>query len=178
MASTARLKGKPAATRKPTAAQRAGATKQPAAKRAPAAPKKAPYVSKHPPKVRTAATLALIERLREICLSLPDVTEQVAWGEPTWRTGKIFAMCDTYHHGSKHLSVHLAAPPGAQAALIDADPDRFFIPPYVGGKGWIGVVLDTKPDWDMIASLVTTAHALIAHARSNVRARVRALDTR
>jgi predicted DNA-binding protein (MmcQ/YjbR family) len=164
MASTARPKEKPAATRKPTATKRAAATRKPAAKRAPDARTNAPYVSKHPPKVRTAATLALIDRLREICLSLPDVTEQVAWGEPTWRAGKIFAMCDTYHHGSKHLSVHLAAPPGAQAALIDADPDRFFVPPYVGGKGWIGVVLDTHPDWDMVASLVATARELIALA--------------
>jgi len=163
MASTAKPKGKPAATRKPTATKRAAATRQPAAKRTPAA-QKTPYVSKHPPKVRTAATLALIERLREICLSLPDVIEQIAWGEPTWRAGKIFAMCDTYHHGSKHLSVHLAAPPGAQAALIDADPDRFFVPPYVGSKGWIGVVLDTDPDWDMVASLVATARELIAPA--------------
>jgi len=161
-ASTARPKSKPAAITKPTATQRPAAMRKPAAKRAPSAQTKATYVSKHPPKVRTAATLALIDRLRELCLALPDVTEQVAWGEPTWRAGKIFAMCDTYHHGSKHLSVHLAAPPGAQAALIDADPDRFFVPPYVGGKGWIGVVLDTDPDWDMVASLVATARALIA----------------
>lgn len=137
---------------------------KPAAKpaRAKAQPK-APRVSTHPPKVRTAATLALIDRLRAICVALPDVAEQVAWGEPTWRVGgKIFAMCDTYHHGSAHLSVHLPAPPGAQAALIDADPARFFRPPYVGGKGWVAVVLDTAPDWDMVASLVRTAYDLIA----------------
>ncbi len=133
----------------------------------PAKPAAAPArVSTHPPKVRTAATLALIDRLRAICVALPDVTEQVAWAEPTWRVGgKMFAMCDTYHHGSAHLSVHLPAPPGAQAALIDADPARFFRPPYVGGKGWVGVVLDTAPDWEMVASLVRTAHELIAPPR-------------
>jgi hypothetical protein len=59
----------------------------------------------------------------------------------------------------------LPAPDGAQAALIDADPDRFFRPPYTGGKGWIGVVLDTDPDWDMVASLVRTAYDLVAPAR-------------
>lgn len=143
--------GKKRAAKKPVA-------KKPAAKKV--------HVSTHPPKVRTPATLALIDRLRAICLAAPDATEQIAWGEPTWRIrGKIFAMCDTYHHGSAHLAVHLPAPSGAQAALIDADPARFFRPPYTGGKGWIGVVLDTDPDWDMVAALVHTAHELIAARR-------------
>lgn len=123
-------------------------------------------VSTHPPKVRSAETLALIERLRGVCMALPDVTEQVAWAEPTWRIGgKIFAMCDTYHHGSGHLSVHIPAPPGAQAQLIDADPARFFRPPYVGHKGWVAIVLDTDPDWEMVGSLVGTAYELIASGR-------------
>src|SRR5262245_28835909 len=94
-------------------------------------------VSTHPPKYRSPETLALVARLRKICMALPDVTEVIAWGEPTWRRGKIFAMCDTYHHGSSHFSVHIPAPDGAQAALIDAEPERFFRPPYTGGKGWI-----------------------------------------
>jgi len=133
--------------------------KRQTAKKKPAAAR----VSTHPVKHRSAATLALIDRLRAICMELPDVVEKVAWGEPTWRVGgKLFAMCDTYHHGSPHLSVHLAAPAGAQAALIDTDPARFFCPPYTGGKGWVAVVLDTKPDWDMVASLVATAHDHIA----------------
>ncbi|MBK7074804.1 MAG: MmcQ/YjbR family DNA-binding protein [Myxococcales bacterium] len=157
-----------AATSKPS--KRAGAaTATPAAKARPAAkakPATPARVSTHPPKVRTAATLALIDRLRAICVALPDVTEQVAWAEPTWRVGgKMFAMCDTYHHGSAHLSVHLPAPPGAQAALIDADPARFFRPPYVGSKGWVAVVLDTAPDWEMVAALVRTAYELIAPRR-------------
>lgn len=129
--------------------------------------KQQPRVSTHPPKVRTKATLVLIAKLRRICLALPDVTEVVAWAEPTWRVGaagKMFAMCDTYHHGSPHLAVHLAAPAGAQEALIDSDGARFFRPPYTGAKGWVGVVLDTEPDWDMVASLVATARDLIAPA--------------
>ncbi len=119
-------------------------------------------------KVRTEETLALIERLRRICQALPAVTEQIAWGEPTWRNPKIFAMTDTYHHGSPHLSVHLPAPPGVQEALIDSDPERFFRPPYTGGKGWVGVVLDTRPDWEMVASLVRTAYDLMAAPPSKV----------
>lgn len=144
------------------------ATRRPAkpAKRASSKkPRKPARVSTHPVKHRSRETLALLERLRSICMALPDVTEVVAWGEPTWRRGKIFAMTDTYHHGSAHFSVHLPAPPGAQEALIDADPARFFRPPYTGGKGWIGVVLDTDPDWDMVASLVETAYGLMAPAR-------------
>ena len=127
----------------------------------------APRVSTHPPKHRSAATLKLIDRLRAICMELPGVVEQIAWGEPTWRVaGRIFAMCDSYSHGSPHLSVHLAAPAGAQLALIDAAPARFFRPPYTGGKGGVGGVLDTTPDWDMVASLVATARDHIAsHAK-------------
>ena len=133
-------------------------------KRRAAGKRKAARVSTHPAKKRTPETLALLERLRAICMALPDVTEVVAWGEMTWRKGKIFAMSDTYHHGSAHFSVHLPAPSGAQVALIDADPERFFRPPYTGGKGWIGVVLDTGPDWDMVASLVRNAYDLVATA--------------
>lgn len=125
---------------------------------------KTPRASTHPAKERSPETLALLDRLRAICMALPEVTEVVAWGELTWRRGKIFAMSDTYHHGSQHFSVHLPAPPGAQEALIDADPARFFRPPYTGGKGWIGVVLDTDPDWEMVASLVETAYDLVAPA--------------
>lgn len=137
----------------------ATAKKKPAKRKA--AKAKPARVSTHPVKPRTKETLAILERLRRICMALPEVTEVVAWGEQTWRAGKIFAMSDTYHHGSPHLSVHLPAPPGAQAQLIDADPERFFRPPYTGSKGWIGVVLDTDPDWDMVASLVKTAYDLV-----------------
>ncbi|HUQ06389.1 MAG TPA: MmcQ/YjbR family DNA-binding protein [Kofleriaceae bacterium] len=127
----------------------------------PAKPAKKPRVSTHPMKVHTAETRALTERVRRICMELPEATEKIAWGEYTWRAPKIFAMTDTFHHGSAHFSVHLPAPPGAQAALVDSDPDRFFRPPYTGGAGWIGVVLDTDPDWEMVASLVRTAYDLI-----------------
>jgi predicted DNA-binding protein (MmcQ/YjbR family) len=119
----------------------------------------------------TTKTKALTERLRRICMELPDVTEKIAWGEYTWRAPKIFAMTDTYHHGSAHFSVHLAAPSGAQEALIDSDPARFFKPPYTGSKGWIGVVLDTKPDWEMVASLVKTAYDAIKPSASPARRR-------
>jgi hypothetical protein len=127
--------------------------------------------STHPPKERTPAIVAVIERVREIALALPDTSEVIAWGEPTWRVrGKLFAMFDTHHHGSPHLSVWLPAPPGAAAALIESDPARFWRPPYVGHKGWVAVILDdARPPWDMIASLVAEAHALIAPVRARKR---------
>ncbi|MBK9036657.1 MAG: MmcQ/YjbR family DNA-binding protein [Myxococcales bacterium] len=164
----------------PAKAQRAKAQRAKAQRaKAQRAKAQSTHASTHPPKLRSPATLALIDQLRTICLALPDATEQVAWAEPTWRIGgKIFAMCDTYHHGSAHLSVYLPAPLGAQAALIDSDPARFFRPPYVGGNGWVAVVLDTSPDWDMVASLVGTAYALKAPTPRPDRPRGRATSPR
>jgi hypothetical protein len=126
--------------------------------------------SSHPARVRSAASLRLIERLRRICLALPEATEQEAWAEPTWRVkNKLFAQLDDHHHGSPHCSVWLPAPLGLQETLAESDPGRFFRPPYVGHKGWIGVVLDPKPpaktDWKLVASLVEQAYRLIAPAR-------------
>ena len=72
------------------------------------------------------AERAAVERLRKICLALPGATEKKAWGEPTWRAGKIFAQMDTHHHGADHLAVWLPARPGVQEALVAEDPERFF----------------------------------------------------
>jgi predicted DNA-binding protein (MmcQ/YjbR family) len=128
--------------------------------------KKKPRVSTHPVKKRTRESKAIIARLDKICLALPNTTNVIAWGEPTWRVrGKIFAQFDDHHHGAEHVSVWLPAPDGAQQALIDADPQRFWRPPYVGHRGWIAVILDTDPDWEMVASLVAQAHQLIAAKR-------------
>jgi hypothetical protein len=123
-----------------------------------------------PTRVRSAASQRLIERLRRICLALPEATEKEAWGEPTWRVkDKLFAQLDDHHHGSPHCSVWLPAPLGLQETLVESDPDRFFRPPYVGHKGWIGVVLDpkrpAKADWKLVAGLVEQAWRLIAPAK-------------
>jgi len=95
-------------------------------------------------------------------MALPEANERVSHGEPTWFAGKgkVFAMLDGHHHN--HLSVWLPQSLGGQAAFIDSDPARFFRPPYVGASGWVGVVLDTKPDWDMVASLVREAYLRVA----------------
>jgi predicted DNA-binding protein (MmcQ/YjbR family) len=111
--------------------------------------------------VRTA-----VDRLRAICLALPDTSEKLAWSEPTWRVrGKIFAQLDNHHHGAEHLAVWLPAPLGEQEAMIFADPARFFRPPYVGQRGWVGVRIDRRPDWTVVAKLVKQAYGLIATPR-------------
>ena len=116
------------------------------------APKKVPHDS------------PLIARLREICMALPEVNERPSHGEPTWFAGKgrSFATLDNHHHGAPHLSVWLPQPLGVQQMLIEADPARFFRPPYVGVSGWVGVVLDTRPDWTLVANLVRDAYLHVA----------------
>ena len=122
-----------------------------------------PRASTHPLKLpKSRAEAAAIRRLRAICLALPDVTEKIAWGEPTWRAGKLFAQMDTHHHAADHVAVWLPMGPGVQEALVDEDPIQFFRPPYVGHKGWVGVRIDRKPDWRVVAGLVRQAYRTVA----------------
>jgi hypothetical protein len=113
----------------------------------------------------TKAEVTAIARLRRICMALPGVTEKIAWGEPTWRAGKIFAQMDTHHHGADHVAVWLPGRPGVQEELVTDDPAHFFRPPYVGHKGWIGVRIDNRPDWKTVASLVADAYRQVATPR-------------
>ena len=104
-----------------------------------------------------------VDRLRTICLALPEAAEQETWGAPTFRVrGKIFAMP---RQDDGRISVWCKAPPGSQLILIGADPERFFAPPYVGPKGWIGVRLDDEPDWSEVDGLVRRSYRLIAPRR-------------
>ena len=108
-----------------------------------------------------------IERLRKICLALPDVFEKEAWGECTFRVtgGSMFAMTDSHHHGSDHIAVWVKAPADVQQILVGADPKRFFVPPYMGAKGWIGVRLDYKVDWDELTELLKDGYSMSAPKR-------------
>ncbi|MBK6807415.1 MAG: MmcQ/YjbR family DNA-binding protein [Sandaracinaceae bacterium] len=110
---------------------------------------------------------AAIAKLRAICMALPETNERISHGEPTWFAGKgkVFAMLDNHHHGSPHLAVWLPQSLEGQLTLLEADPERFFRPPYVGPKGWVGVVLDTSPDWAEIALLVRESYQLVATAK-------------
>jgi predicted DNA-binding protein (MmcQ/YjbR family) len=104
-----------------------------------------------------------MDRLRAICLALPEAVEKEAWGDPTFRVrDKIFAM---EKRGDGRISVWCKGPPGSQMVLVGADPDRFFVPPYVGHKGWIGMRLDNGPDWSEVAEVVRRSYRLIAPKR-------------
>jgi hypothetical protein len=110
------------------------------------------------------ATASVYDRVRAICLALPEVTERLSHGEPTWfvRDKKTFVMSANNHHGDGRVAIWCAAPAGAQEALIAEEPDRFFRPPYVGHRGWLGVRLDRAPDWDEIAAIVEDAYRCVA----------------
>lgn len=113
---------------------------------------------------RPRSAPSVLDRLRALCLALPDANERVSHGEPTWFAGKgkVFAMFDNHHHGAEHLGVWLPVPPGVQESLLELDPERFFKPPYVGVKGWVGVVLDQKPDWKNVERLIRDAYMHVA----------------
>lgn len=120
-------------------------------------------MSTHPIKKRSRESLRLLARVRALCLALPEVTEKVAWGEPTWRVHeRLFAMFDDHHHGAAHVSVWLATERDAQAALIEAEPARFFRPAYVGAAGWVGAVLDGDCHWGMVAAVLEQAYQRVA----------------
>jgi len=104
-----------------------------------------------------------IERVRRICLSLPETWEKISHGEPTWFVGKkVFAMFSNNHHNDGHIAVTIPAAIGVQEALIKKSPKKFYRPPYVGVRGWVGVEVDRVTDkeltlhlheaWKLIAS--------------------------
>jgi hypothetical protein len=109
-----------------------------------------------------------LTRLRKLCLVLPESHEVEAWGEPTFRVrNKLFAMyasADT-HHGDGRPAVWCKAAPGNQGLMVRADPSRFFVPPYVGPSGWVGVWLDRNVDWVELAELLCDSYRLVAPKR-------------
>lgn len=115
-----------------------------------------------------------VEILRRLCLALPETTERLSHGEPTWfvRDKKTFVTYADHHHDDR-LAFWCAAPPGSQESLVALDPERYFFPPYVGHRGWLGVYLDVPVDWAEIAEIVEDAYRLIAPKRL-----VAELDTR
>ena len=129
-------------------------------------PNARPAAVKARPIAKPHASARGLDRLRRICLALPEATEKIAWGEPTFRVGgKLFAQLDDHHHGADHFAVWLAAPLGAQEMLVYADPARYFVPPYVGPRGWVGVRLDGKVDWAAVARLARDAYLQVAPRR-------------
>jgi len=114
-----------------------------------------------------SSSRARIARLRSACLALPQTSERPSHGGPAFfiRDKKCFVMFLDDHHEDGRLAIWCAAPDGVQAEMIETEPDRFFRPPYVGGRGWIGVRLDGRIDWDEIAAICADAYRQIAPAK-------------
>ncbi|WIX81539.1 MmcQ/YjbR family DNA-binding protein [Amycolatopsis carbonis] len=108
--------------------------------------------------------MAPLDELRKLCLALPEATERLSHGEPTWfvRGKKTFVMFANHHHDDRRLAFWCPAPPGAQEGLVRTEPERFFRPPYVGHRGWLGVRLDVDVDWGEIDHIVRDAYRLVA----------------
>ncbi|MYA53337.1 MAG: MmcQ/YjbR family DNA-binding protein [Dehalococcoidia bacterium] len=110
--------------------------------------------------------LSTLERVRAVCLALPEAEEKEAWGMPTFRVrGKLFAHFANDHHGDGRVALWLKAAEGAQELLVEAAPERFFVPPYMGPRGWVGMRVDGEVDWEEVAALVEEAWRLIAPKR-------------
>ena len=112
--------------------------------------------------------MTTLARVREICMALPEVTERPSHGAPTWfvRDKSVFVQFWEHgHHQDDFPHLWCAAPPGVQQDLIDTEPERFFRPPYVGGRGWVGVRMDVDVDWDEIAGICREAYRVIAPKR-------------
>ena len=107
-----------------------------------------------------------LARLRRVCLALPGAHEKEAWGAPTFRVNnKLFAHYRNNHHGDGRIATWCKSLPDQQMDLVNADPEIFFVPPYVGPSGWVGVRLDRKPDWALLAELLEGGYRLVAPKR-------------
>ena len=116
-----------------------------------------------------------LERVRRICSTLPETTEKLSHGEPTFFVkNKVFVMFADNHHNDGHIAVWLPVPSGFQTTLIESAPETFFKPPYVGVRGWVGIELDRITDKDLTYN-IEVAWELIAPKR--LLASVKAKDT-
>jgi len=112
--------------------------------------------------VGTRIAKAQLARARRVCLALPEATEKLAWGAPTFRVkNKLFAMFADDHHGDGRIALWCHAPKGAQEVLVGSEPKRFFRPPYVGASGWVGVELLAIDD-ARLARVVLDAYRMVA----------------
>jgi hypothetical protein len=102
---------------------------------------------------------AELQRVRKLCLALPETTERLSHGAPTFfiRDKRSFVMFHDDHHGDGRLAVWAAAPAGMQAMLVEGAPEHYFVPPYVGHHGWVGARLDRDLAWEELAGLIEDA---------------------
>jgi len=152
---------RPAATKAATKAKtgaKAKVVKRPAAK---AKVAKTSAWSSHPIMPTAPQNEPLLAKLRAIALAMPSTDEAINHGRPCFRVReKTFVMFLDNHHRDGRVAIWCKAPPGAQSMIVEGDPVRYFVPPYVGPKGWIGARLDRKPDWSAIEALVAESYAM------------------
>jgi hypothetical protein len=107
------------------------------------------------------------KKLRQLIFALPETSEKLSHGAPTfWGGKKTFASFHLDHHGDGRIALWLKLPPGAQASLVESDPERFYVPPYVGPSGWVGINLEGKLDWGMVAGLLEEGYRTVAPKRA------------
>jgi hypothetical protein len=106
----------------------------------------------------------VLQRIRELCLALPETSERLSHGHPAFfiREKRSFLMVLDDHHADGRFAIWCAAEDGVQEMLAEADPERFFRPPYVGYRGWLGVRLDRGLHWDELAGIIEDAYAEVA----------------
>ena len=109
----------------------------------------------------------VLDRLRKICVELPEVSERLSHGAPTFfvRDKRAFLMVMTDHHGDGRFAIWCAAGEGVREMLVETDPERFFKPPYVWHRGWLGMRLDRGMDHDELAGIIEDAYAEVAPAK-------------
>ena len=126
----------------------------------------------HPVRIHSRAVQRVLARVRKICLALPESSERLSHGEPTFfvgakegKGGKVFVSFVNDHHGDGIVGITFPAEPGAQAMMIEADPRRFYRPPYVGPSGWVGLRLAGDIDWEEVAEIAEESWRLVAPKR-------------
>jgi hypothetical protein len=109
-----------------------------------------------------------LRRVRRICSAMPETTERLSHGAPTFfARKKVFTMFANNHHGDGHVAVWIPAAPGLQAMLIHDSPETFFKPPYVGVKGWVGIELEAISD-EELAVLIRDAWQMVGAKRGKL----------
>jgi hypothetical protein len=108
-----------------------------------------------------------LTKLRKIIGALPETSEKISHGAPTfWGGKKTFANFSNNHHGSGIVAIWCKLPPGAQQALVESEPDRYYVPPYVGPSGWVGIRVDREVDWEVVAGLLEEGYRMVAPKRA------------
>ena len=108
-----------------------------------------------------------LKRLRTIIEAWPETSEKLSHGTPTWWGGrKTFATFTENHHGDDRVAVWVKSTFLEQEARVEADPETYFVPPYLGPRGWVGMRLDRDPDWDVVEALLEDGYRSVAPKRA------------